>query len=149
MRTYSALRVNCVLALIATLLLTTTVGCVRSRPARNGGDVKNDKQSQVKPDDVAAVEKLEQAGFQLERHDNGTVTAVSASRQEDSTELLGELKGLPSVRSLKLTGTGITDGGLEVLKELKQLRTLDLSGAAITDKALEAATRLIQEGCAE
>ena len=53
-------------------------------------------------------------------------------------------KGLPSLQSLDLGDTKITDGGLEYLKGLTNLETLDLMKTQVTDIGLERLTGLNQ-----
>ena len=126
--------------LLLALLFPLAPGCVKSRPARNGGGegtVKNAEQVEAKPDDPAAVAQLEAAGFKLERNQAGLVTQLSVAREEESAELLALLKGLPNLRIVKLSGAGIQDAGLDSLITLQQLDQLHMTGSGLTDVGMK------------
>jgi len=79
-------------------------------------------------DDSAALTKIELLGGKLTRDDavaGRPVTAISfAGSQKIADGHLRLLKSLPSVKSLKLNGTRITDAGL---KELLQAQSQSLA----------------------
>jgi CheY-like chemotaxis protein len=49
---------------------------------------------------------------------------------------LKQLAAMPRLRRLDLTGTRVTDAGLEALKACRSLETLDVSLTAVTDLGL-------------
>ena len=104
--------------------------CIRDS---GSGDVSNTAPLE---EDEAAVAMLKEAGLKVEPDSNGVVTSFVASLKEPNAELLKSLEGLPNVKQLDLTGTGIVDEGIDVLTKLPKLEQLNLSGSAITDEAM-------------
>ncbi|RMF40530.1 MAG: hypothetical protein D6753_11595 [Planctomycetota bacterium] len=111
-------------------------GSGESSTASEHGTAAGQGQETLPDDDPQAIAQLEAAGFALTKNGAGRVIGVSVNRQEDASELLPLLAGLPAIEELRLSGAGITDQGIEVLPKLKRLKRLDLEGSAITDAAL-------------
>ena len=74
----------------------------------------------VEPDDPAAIAALEAAGFALGMGDGDVVEKVSIASDDDISAAFENLRGVPSVREIRLAGPGITDAGLEALAGLTQ-----------------------------
>ena len=89
-----------------------------------------------------AVAALHAAGARIAIDGNYAVVSVSflptrgaTSRATDDT--LAHLTALPKLRSLSLSGAGITDAALEHLKGLRSLRTLTVYSSGVTAEALD------------
>jgi hypothetical protein len=86
-----------------------------------------------------AVVEVTRLGGKLE-FDGGSpgkpVIKVELSGSGVTDAGLDQLKALTQLRTLTLNGTKVTDAGLKHLKGLTQLRTLTLNGTKVTDAGL-------------
>lgn len=64
------------------------------------------------------------------------VVSVDMDDCENAGELLSRLRGLRSLKSLKLSGNDLVDDDLQQISRLTQLKTLHIENEAITDKGL-------------
>ena len=79
---------------------------------------------------------LEQAGGQLKRNADGSITDVRLQGSAPTKELLESLATLPHLRSLVLAETGTSDEQLAVIGRLSRLRNLDLRGCPVGNAGL-------------
>lgn len=86
-------------------------------------------------DDPAAVAAVEKFGS-VERNAQGNVVSVLLASPEVTNDVLKSLPGMPSIESLDLSESAISDAGLEYVGKLTNLRTLTLVRVDVTDKGL-------------
>ena len=94
--------------ILATLLFAS--GCGSKADKATG---KGKKAAPAAPDDAAAITALTDAGFKVKKSAAGNVEEASMGSEEDISEVLSKLVGMPSVRKLTFTGPGISDAGME------------------------------------
>ncbi len=88
-------------------------------------------------DELRAIFPLRQAGVTMLRESPGMpIFAVSFTPENFDPTLLANLKGLPNIRQVQLSGTGVTDADLEKLLSLRMLTGVGLDNTAITDAGL-------------
>ena len=97
------------------LLLMLVSGCGA------GWFVRKVQQARAQREAAQAIEEL-----------GGAVTYASGGRMRTAVAWLGELLG-EELRTLSLSGTQVTDAGLECLRGLTELRELALSNNQVTD----------------
>ncbi len=85
------------------------------------------------PKAVAAIKKL---GGTVRDNTSGEVIQVTLSGTKITDKGLEHLKGLTSLTFLHLRNTNVTDAGLEYLKGITSLISLNLPGTKITDAGL-------------
>jgi hypothetical protein len=86
-----------------------------------------------------AIAELEKLGGKVtidDRSPDKPVIDVELTGTEVTDAGLEHLKGLTTLQMLDLSGTEVTDAGLEHLKGLAKLRTLDLAVTKVTDAGL-------------
>jgi len=91
---------------------------------------------------VAAIEAL---GGRVSRDDSGRVVKVFLNRTQIQDDQMKLLEVLPDVEVLNLTGTPVTDVGLDCVGALKKLRHLYPAKTPITDDALDELTQALPE----
>jgi Leucine-rich repeat (LRR) protein len=64
------------------------------------------------------------------------IYAVAFTPENFEPKLLANLKGLPNLRQVQLSGTQVTDGDLKELVSLRMLTGVGLDNTAITDAGL-------------
>lgn len=98
----------------------------------------------------SGVRHLEQLGFHVhakgDRGLRGTYIDAECRNpnlsDQDIPEVVAAMRSVPSVKYLELSGTRITDAGVQALTELSQLWSLDLSNTNVSD----AGVRILSEG---
>ncbi len=83
-------------------------------------------------DEERAVEALTAAGVRLHRTNDGNVFSVTVTRNRE----LAWLRHLPSLRSLNISGNGVTNAGLDHLAKMESLTSISISQSGITDAGL-------------
>jgi len=88
-------------------------------------------------DELRAIFPLRQAGVKMLRESPGMpIYAVAFTPENFEPKLLANLKGLPNLRQVQLSGTQVTDGDLKELVSLRMLTGVGLDNTAITDAGL-------------
>ena len=93
----------------------------------------------ARADDAKAVERLRAVGRLVHEGNDGSRPVLGVSIYGNfgqSDRDLVHLKGLPKLRTVRVSGAGFTDAGLVHLAGLTGLETLDLSGTCVTDRGL-------------
>jgi Leucine-rich repeat (LRR) protein len=87
---------------------------------------------------------LENDASMLYLKDLSEIRRLNLSGSEITDKGLEQLKDLPQLQNLCLVGTTVTDPGLEHLRGLTQLQVLALDGTKVTDNVLEHLKELTQ-----
>lgn len=88
-------------------------------------------------DELRAIFPLRQAGVKMLRESPGMpIFAVAFTPENYDPKLLANLKGLPNIRQVQLSGTEVTDAELEELLSLRMLTGVGLDNTGITDAGL-------------
>ncbi|MFN9918073.1 MAG: adenylate cyclase, partial [Pirellulaceae bacterium] len=87
-------------------------------------------------DQAASIAALEAAKFSLSRDSAGWVKEAAVSTDGDLSAAMKHLAGLPRLESIRFSGPGMRDAGLEVLAELPSLKRADFTDSAIADETL-------------
>ena len=119
------------LAILIISPLPLTVGCQPVADSKNGAPAVS--QTAATPDDAAAVAALETAGCSLKKDASGQVTEIAVSADEDFSEALKNLAGIPNVTVARFGGPGMNDVGMQSLSNLKKLKRLDLTDCSADD----------------
>ena len=129
-----AMRVLCCLLLGWSVLLS---GCGKSKKNAVAQIKTSSAPAKVDEDAVAAIKKLG-GKVEIEKnflHDVEYVAKVDLSQANATDAVWVHLKGLTSLRDLRLGGT-ITDAGLVHLRGLTSLTVLTLRSTKVTDRGL-------------
>jgi uncharacterized protein YjbI with pentapeptide repeats len=94
----------------------------------------------VNPEQAKAIAEIEKLGGKVtfdEKSREKSVIGVNLSGTTVTDAGLEHLKGLTQLQELSLTDTKVSGAGLEHLKELTNLQRLDLMHTEVTDAGLE------------
>lgn len=89
-----------------------------------------------------ALERLSELGATISRDYEGTLLRADLSFLRVDDSQVAMLVLLNGIRDLDLTGTDITDVGLEQVAQIPTLQSLRLKGTAVTDAGLDALVAL-------
>lgn len=90
----------------------------------------------VAADDAASVQAVAEAGAKATKNGNGSITTVDFRGTTVSADALAGLAGLPTLSSLLLSETNVTDEHMAVVGKLASLTNLDLRGCEVTNKGI-------------
>ena len=92
----------------------------------------------VEMDSKRHVLSLAMAGAQmLKRHDDAMIYAIEIKPEHFASEQLSNLRFLPNIEQIQLSGTAVTDADLKWLIDLPKLTVVALNKTAITDRGIE------------
>jgi hypothetical protein len=133
-------------SLTLSVLLVLSFGCERepvavedpeTNPTSVAEPTAEEPVVEVATEDAEAIAALEEKGAALKRDGAGRVIEVDFRGAEIVDADLEPLAKFPALRSVLLTGTGVTDEGLKTLGQIETLQNLDLRETTIGNAGLE------------
>ena len=130
---------RCLTACLLLAVVIFTVGCTRkaAEPTKDSPTPPSKAASIDTPaDDADAVKAIEAITDKVRRDGDGRIIEVDFRGQTIDDSIVLELPKLPRLRSVLLSGTGITDEALKSLGNISTLENLDLRDCGVSDAGL-------------